>query len=139
VLALAVAVALPIVIHVTGAASGGTAPGCFLSIPGRIAGGGTSTYCLRTFRGAPGPDAVVRDRGTITFRLPDGTITAEVAIVQRFAPDGRRARQALTGTVTGGTGSYSGLKGTITGSGTDTETAPGRLTASDLTYRISAT
>ena len=99
-------------------------------------GGGSSLYCLKSFTGRPGPGATVTDAGTIVFTLPRGTITARVKVVQRFATDGKHATQTLTGSVVGGTLAYQGARGAISGGGTDTETAPGRITKSDLRYRI---
>ncbi len=118
-----------IVVHVTGPAAGKSTNACFLQLTSHVAGGGSETYCLQTFHGAPGPNAVVRSRGIVTFRLPHRTLRARVLVVQRFAPDGRHARQTLTGSVVGG--------GTISGGGTDVESPPGHVTASDLRYRIS--
>jgi hypothetical protein len=117
-----------IAVHVTGPATGAQTAACFVRLAARVEGGGRATYCLTDFRGAPGPNAVVRVRGEIVFRLPRRTIRARVLIVDRFAPDGRHAHQSLQGTVTGG--------GTISGGGTFVENVPGHLTASDLRYRI---
>ena len=117
-----------IAIHVTGAAVGKSTNACFLQLTSRVVGGGSETYCLQTFHGKPGPNAVVRSRGVVTFRLPHRTLRARVLVVQRFAADGKHARQTLSGTIVGG--------GTISGGGTDVESPPGHVTASNLRYRI---
>lgn len=111
------------IIHVTGPATGGESPACFLRLVSHVAGGGTATFCLTDFRGAPGPDALVRVRGTITFTLPHRTLRAHVLIVDRFAADGKHARQTVSG------------KG-ISGGGTYLEDPPGHVRASDLRYRL---
>jgi hypothetical protein len=128
--------AVVVTVHVAGPSTGSSTPACFLRLPAKVAGGGSEVYCLKTFEGEPGPNAVVRDKGVMTFSLRRGTLTARVSIVQRFAPDGKHARQSLTGTITRGTRAYAGAGGTISGGGTDTEDTPGHLAASDLTYRI---
>lgn len=126
----------PILIHLAGPASSTPAVGCFLRIAGKVDGGGSSIYCLKTFAGRPGPGAVVHDSGTMIFVLPKGTLTARVKVVQHFLRDGMHATQTLSGTVVGGTGAYRGARGAISGGGTDTETAPGRIAKSDLRYRV---
>jgi len=133
---LADVLAVMVLIHVTGPSSGMPTGACFLRIPGRIDGGGSSIYCLKSFRGRPGPGATVTDTGTMTFSLLRGTITARVEVVQRFGKDGKRARQVLHGTVVAGTRSYRNARGTISGGGTDVEVAPGQIARSDLRYRI---
>jgi hypothetical protein len=124
-------------IRVSGPASSRSTARCFLLIRGRVVGGGSEAYCLQTFSGRPGPNAVVQDRGTMTFSLPRrGTLRTAVRIVQTFAADGRHARQSLTGTVVGGSGTFRRARGTIRGGGTDVEAAPGRITASALRYVV---
>lgn len=118
-----------IAVHVTGPATSKSTNACFLQLASHVVGGGTETYCLQTFHGRPGPNAVVRSRGVVTFRLPHRTLRARVLVVQRFAADGKHARQTLTGTIVGG--------GTVNGGGTDVESPPGHVRASDLRYRIS--
>jgi hypothetical protein len=113
-----------ILVHVTGPATGGETAACFLRLVSHVVGGGTATYCLTDFRGEPGPRALVRVRGTITFRLPHRTLRAKVLIVDRFAEDGKHARQTVTGTG-------------ISGGGTYVEDPPGHVAASDLRYRLS--
>jgi hypothetical protein len=114
-----------ITIHVTGPATGSESGKCFLRLVSHVVGGGTATYCLTDFRGAPGPNALVRVRGSITFRLPHRTLHANVLIVDRFAADGKHARQTVSG------------KG-ISGGGRYVEDPPGNVKASDLRYRLSA-
>jgi hypothetical protein len=121
--------ALHVTVHITGPAAGASTSACFLRLSSHVVGGGSETYCLETFHGKPGPNAVVRSRGLVTFRLPHRTLRARVLVVQRFAADGKHARQTLSGTMVGG--------GTISGGGTDVESPPGHVTASDLRYRIS--
>jgi len=128
--------AVSLLLHVTGPANGVTTSNCFLRLRAHLTGGGSMVYCLKTFRGAPGPGATVHDSGTLLFVLPRGSIRARVSIVQRFGSDGMHATQTLTGTLTGGTGNYKGARGTLRGGGTDVETAPGRITASNLRYRV---
>ena len=125
-----------LVIHVLGAAHGASAPGCLLRLSAHVQGGGTMTYCLKTFSGIPGPNAVVHDAGVMTFALPGGTIRARVRVVQRYGADGKHARQTLTGTVLGGTRRYRGRHGSISGGGVDVETAPGVIASSRLVYRL---
>ena len=107
---------------------------CFLKLKQHVSGGGTLVYCLKTFHGRPGPNAVVRDSGVMTFTLPKGTIRANVNIVQRFSADGAHARQTLTGKVTGGRGRYANARGAVSGGGTDVEQPPGSVRSSNLRY-----
>ncbi len=116
------------IIHVVGPAAGAPTASCFLRLTSHVAAGGTATYCLTTFRGAPGPHATVHVGGTLTLRLPHRTVHARVLIVDRFGADGVHATQALTGTLEGG--------GRIHGGGTFSEPAPGRISRSDLTYEL---
>jgi hypothetical protein len=111
------------VVHVTGPARSAETAACFLRLTAKVVGGGTAVTCLTGFRGAPGPNATVRLRGSITFRLPHRTLRARVLIVDRFAPDGKHAAQTVTG------------KG-IAGGGTFLENPPGNVRASDLRYRL---
>ena len=111
-------------IRVAGPATSSTTEHCFLRIRGRVVGGGAEVYCLEHATGAPGPNAVVRDSGAMTFQVRDGTIRTLVRIVQRFGADGRHARQSLTGRVGGGTGRFRGARGSIRGGGTDVEALP---------------
>jgi hypothetical protein len=121
---------------VTGSAQSLAAGSCFVRLRSRVVGGGTDTYCLERFSGAPGPRAVIRDGGTITFALPRGTLRTRVRIVQRFARDGIHATQSLTGAIVGGTRAYAHAAGTISGGGTDTEKPPGHIAASKLRYVV---
>jgi hypothetical protein len=79
--------------------------------------------CLRDFHGSPGPNAVVRINATIAFHLPHRLLRYRVLIVDRFAADGKHARQTLSG------------KG-ISGGGTFVESPPGHVSASNLSYRL---
>jgi len=112
-----------VIVHVSGPATRTEPARCFVRLRARIAGGGTLITCLTGFRGAPGPNAVVRVRGTMTFRLPHRTYTAKVLILDRFAADGKHAVQQVTG------------KG-ISGGGTYVEDPPGHVRASSLTFRL---
>src|SRR4051812_17677111 len=76
-----------VIVHVTGPATSAETTACFLRLTAHAVGGGTVVTCLTDFRGSPGPSAIVRVRGTITFRLPHRTLRAAVLIVDRFAPD----------------------------------------------------
>ncbi len=124
--------------HLTLRIHGGTtqiiSSSCFLKLRQRITGGGTLVYCLKTFHGEPGANAVVRDSGQMTFTLPAGTIRANVSIVQRFSTDGAHATQTLTGKIVGGTRRYAGARGTISGGGTDVEQPAGSVRSSNLRY-----
>jgi hypothetical protein len=114
-----------VIVHVTGPATGGETPLCFLRLVSHVAGGGTATYCLNDFRGSPGPRAVVRVRGSITFKLPRrAPLRVNVMIVDRFAADGKHARQTVSGPGIVGGGSY-------------VEDPPGHVKSSDLRYRLS--
>jgi hypothetical protein len=124
------------VIRVTGSSESLAVGGCFIRIRSRVVGGGTETYCLERFSGAPGPRAVVRDSGVMTFALPRGTLRARVRIVQRFAVDGVHAKQSLTGEIVGGTRGYARAAGTISGGGTDVEKPPGHVAASNVRYVV---
>jgi hypothetical protein len=119
----------PIVVRVTGASTARSTNTCFLLIHQR-----SLSYCLKSFTGAPGPNAVVRDQGDMTFALTGGTVRAQVNIVQRFAADGAHARQTLTGRVTGGTGRYASARGTVSGGGTVVESPPAHIASSSLRY-----
>jgi hypothetical protein len=121
-----------IVVRVTGSSSATSTDACFLLIHQR-----SLVYCLKTFAGRPGPNAIVRDQGVMTFTLAGGTIRAAVSIVQRFAPDGAHATQSLTGKVTGGTRSYRDAHGTISGGGPLVESPPAHIASSNLRYVIS--
>jgi hypothetical protein len=123
-----------VVVHATGAATERSTAVCFLLLTQRVVGGGRMSYCLERFTGEPGPSAVVHDSGVMTFALSRGTVRARVAIVQRFERDGAHARQTLTGTLIGGTGSFRGARGTIAGGGTDVERPPGHVESSNLRY-----
>jgi hypothetical protein len=119
---------------VTGPAESHSTQDCFLLFTAKVAGGGTMRYCLESFSGEPGPNQVVRDRGAMTFALPDGSVQADVRVVQRFDADSRHARQRLTGTLAGGTGRFAGVHGTIAGGGTVDEASPGHIADSALRY-----
>jgi hypothetical protein len=121
-------------VHVRGGTTQIITSSCFLKLKQRVTGGGTLVYCLKTFHGKPGPNAVVRDSGVTTFTLPKGTILADVSIVQRFAADGAHAKQTLTGKVAGGTGRYAHARGSVSGGGTDVEQPPGSVRSSNLRY-----
>jgi hypothetical protein len=136
--AAAAAPKLHVVVLVRGGSTSPISTTCFLRLRQKIVGGGTVTYCLKVFHGEPGPNAVVRDSGTMTFAFRAGTIRASVHIVQRFAADGAHARQSLTGTVTGGSGRYARATGGVEGGGTDVERPPGHVSSSRLRYVISS-
>lgn len=118
----------PIVVRVRGSSTSLLSTSCFIRIRQHVVGGGTTTYCLKTFHGRPGPNAIVRDSGLITFALKGRTIRANVQIVERFAADGAHARQTLAGKVIGG--------GTVKGGGTVVEKPPGHIASSNLRFVI---
>lgn len=122
-------------LHVTGTAVRGTSGSCGFTISAKVVEGGKQVTCLTSVRGYPGPGAVIRSAGTMTFVLRRGTIRTRVAVTQRFGSDGTSARQTLTGRVVGGSGAYARAHGTIRGGGTlvDTGSALRRLR---LTYRL---
>jgi hypothetical protein len=126
----------PLVIRVTGSSESLAVGSCFIRIRSRVVGGGTQTYCLERFSGAPGPRAVVRDSGVMTFALARGILRARVRIVQRFARDGVHATQSLTGGVVDGTRAYARARGAISGGGTDVEKPPGHVASSNLRYVV---
>jgi len=107
---------------------------CFPRIRQHVVGGGTTTYCLKAFHGEPGPKAVVRDSGVMTFGLEGGTIRTSVHVVERFAADGAHAQQTLAGKITGGTGVYGHIAGTVKGGGPLVESRRGHLVSSNLRY-----
>jgi hypothetical protein len=123
-------------VHVTGPSSGASSGDCFLTLRSQIEGGGTETYCLKRFNGEPGPNAVVRDSGRMTFALDGGDIAADVNVVMRFEGDGKHARQTLRGKIVGGSRDYDGARGTISGGGTATEDEPGHVAEQDLRYTL---
>jgi hypothetical protein len=133
-IALAVAV---IVVRVAGPAAGHSTSACFLSLRSDIVGGGSETYCLKTFTGRPGPRAVVHDAGVMTFVLRRGTLRANVHIVERFGSDGAHATQTLRGAISGGTGRFRGARGTIAGGGSVLERPAGHVVRSSLRYVLS--
>jgi hypothetical protein len=113
-----------VIVHVIGPATGAETPSCFLQLVSQVAGGGTATYCLKDFRGSPGPQAVVRVRGSIVFRLPHRKpLHVNVLIVDRFAADGKHVLQQVTGAGISGGGHY-------------VEDPPGHVRSSDLRYRL---
>jgi hypothetical protein len=111
------------VIHVEGPARTTETPACFVRLTARVVGGGTAVTCLKSFRGSPGPDAVVRLTGTIDFHLPHRHLRYAILIVDHFAADGKHARQRVSGDG-------------ISGGGTFLEDPPGEVKASDLRYRL---
>jgi hypothetical protein len=115
-----------VVVKVRGSSTPLVSTSCFIEIRQHVVGGGTTTYCLKRFHGAPGPNATVRDSGVMTFALKGRTIRANVHIVERFAADGAHARQSLTGKVLGG--------GTVKGGGRLVENPPGYIASSNLRY-----
>jgi hypothetical protein len=131
---VALVAAVSVLFHVTGPASSTSTAACFLRLSAHLSGGGSMVYCMKTFRGSPGPNAVVHDEGSMTFTRDGGSLRAKVLITQRFAADGKHARQMLSGRVVGGTGRYSRFQGAISGGGTDLEIAPGQVSRSDLHY-----
>jgi hypothetical protein len=115
-----------LVVEVTGTSTSLLSTTCFIKIRQRVVGGGTTTYCLKTFHGRPGPNATVRDSGVMTFALKGRLIRANVQIVEKFAADGAHARQTLTGKLVGG--------GTVKGGGPVVEKPPGHIASSNLRY-----
>jgi hypothetical protein len=127
-----------LVIRVSGAAdSRMLTRDCFLLLHGHVEGGGDETYCLQTAKGKPGPRALLRDTGLLTFALPAGSIRMRVRIAARFAADGVHARQTLRGTVVGGSGRFRGSRGTVVGGGRLVERPPGYVESSRLRYVVS--
>jgi len=118
----------PIVVHVRGESTSLLSTSCFLRLRQHVVGGGTTTYCLKSFHGRPGPNATVRDSGVMTFALKRRTIRANVQIVERFAADGAHAKQTLTGKVIGG--------GRVKGGGPVVEKPPGHIASSNLRFVI---
>jgi hypothetical protein len=123
-------------IRVRGTSTSAPSSACFIRIRQRVVGGGTLTYCLKTFHGQPGPNATVRDSGEMTFALSGGTIQASVQIAQRFGRDGKDAVQSLKGTLTTGSGRFRRAEGTISGGGSDVENPPGHIAAAHIRYTI---
>jgi hypothetical protein len=124
-----------IVLHVRATPTRSSSGRCAFVVVARVAEGGRQTTCLTSVDGFPGPGAVIRSRGTMTFSLRGGAIRARVSVVQRFRADGVHAHQTLTGTVTGGTGRYARARGTITGGGAVLDRRDG-LGPASLTYRL---
>jgi hypothetical protein len=124
------------VVRVNGPASSASSASCFLRLTSQIEGGGTMTYCLEKFTGEPGPNDAVKSSGTLTLAFPEGEIHSSVRVVQTFEADGKHADQELTGNLTGGTGDYAGVKGTIAGGGANLESPPGTISESNLRYVI---
>lgn len=134
-LLLAVALQHALVVRVDAVPTRTSSASCGFVIKAPVRGGGRQTTCLTQVVGYPGPGAVVRSRGRMTFALPRGSITARVAIVQRFASDGIHARQTLRGTIVAGTRRYRGVRGTISGGGTVVDRR-NRLGRVRLAYRL---
>src|SRR5581483_5443805 len=88
-IAAVLAIALPapthLVVKVSGSSTSLLSTTCFIKIRQHVVGGGTTTYCLETFHGRPGPNATVRDSGVMTFALKGRTIRANVQIVEKLA------------------------------------------------------
>jgi len=110
-------------IQVEGPARSAETAQCFVQLTAHVVGGGTAVTCLTGFRGQPGPNALVRVQGTITFHLPHRLLRYRVLIVDRFAADGKHATERVSG------------KG-ISGGGTFLEDPPGNVRASDLLYGV---
>jgi hypothetical protein len=123
-------------VHVTGAATSRSTSPCFLLLRSRVERGGSASYCLERFTGAPGANTVVRDSGRMTFALADGTLRARVRVAMRYGSDGKHGRQTLRGTIVGGTGRYADAHGTIAGGGRAVENQPGHIASQDLRYRV---
>jgi len=117
-----------LVVKVSGSSTSLLSTTCFIKIRQHVVGGGTTTYCLETFHGRPGPNATVRDSGVMTFALKGRTIRANVQIVEKFAADGAHARQTLSGELVGG--------GTVKGGGPVVEKPPGHIASSNLRFVI---
>jgi len=118
-----------LVVDVRGSStSGPSTTSCFLLLRTPIVGGGTQSYCLKTYSGRPGPSETLHDAGAMAFVLPDRTIRAHVRIVAKFAPDGIHAVQRLRGSVVGG--------GTIVGGGRYVEKPAGHVASSNLRYTL---
>ena len=115
-----------LVVKVRGTSTSLLSTSCFIKIRQHVVGGGTETYCLKSFHGEPGPNATVRDSGVMTFALKGRTIRANVQILEKFAADGAHARQSLKGKVVGG--------GTVAGGGPLVEKPPGHIASSNLSY-----
>jgi hypothetical protein len=129
------ALAAALTLHVTAPVTRSASLGCGFAITAHVVEGGTQRTCLTSVSGFPGPNVVMHSRGTMTFVLRRGAIRARIAVTQRFGVDGKTARQTLTGTITGGSGTYRGARGRITGGGTLVDTALG-LSKLRLGYRL---
>lgn len=46
------------------------------------------SYCLEEFSGAPGPDALVKDSGVLSFALSDGILQARGGSARSSPPTG---------------------------------------------------
>jgi hypothetical protein len=134
-LAALVAAQAGITVHVATVPTRTSSPHCLFLIQNRLVEGGRQTTCLRAIRGVPYAKSVVTSRGTMSFRLARGTITASVTSVLRFGSDGIHASQRVTGIITGGTRAYRGARGSLSGRGTvvDRAAALGRV---QVAYRI---
>ena len=109
---------LSLTVHVATTPTRASTSGCLFLIKNRVVEGGRQTTCLRTVDGVPYPGSVVKSRGTMAFTLEHGTIAARVLSVLRFGHDGVHAAQRVTGTVTGGSGAYRGVRGSLSARGT---------------------
>jgi hypothetical protein len=129
------ALLLALTLHVAGTPTRMATAPCQLVIVARVVEGGRQRVCLTEIDGFPAPNVTMHSRGTMTFTLRAGTISARVRITQRFRRDGRHAAQTTAGTIVGGTGRYRHARGTLTGSGTIVDTAT-RLSDVHLAYHL---
>ena len=78
---------------------------------------GTSRLCLQNVEFTCAPSCVQRETGTLTNTLAGGQIIVDVSFAYIFDATFSRVVHSATGTVTGGTGVYSGSSGSLGGGG----------------------
>ena len=78
---------------------------------------GMSRRCLQSVEFTCERRCIQRETGTLTNTLARGQIFVEVSFAYVFNESFSRAIHSATGTVTGGTGAYSGSSGWLRGGG----------------------
>jgi hypothetical protein len=123
-------------LHVVGPVTRTSQGSCLFALRAAVREGGTQRTCLTAIDGFPAPNATMHSKGTMAFARDGGALVFRVRVTQRFAADGAHARQAVDGTLVGGSGRYAGARGSIRGGGTVVDSRD-TIRATRLTYHLS--